>query len=101
MSILHVKEGTGEQGSGETLAYAITTTPWEAAPTAGTIKIYDLTAGRTDVTSTICAGGASQSSNTVTFTLTAMTVGHTYRVVCPFTVGSNVWTAVREWTCPV
>lgn len=101
MSDLYIKEGTQEIGSGETLAYSVTTTPWATSPTAGTIKIYDRTTGYTDVTSTLCSGGASESGNTVTFTLTGATAKHTFQLICPFTSGSNTWTIVGDWYCPV
>lgn len=87
------KESPVHQGADEILAYSITTTPWVAAPTSPTAKIFSYVDDTyTDVTATNMSGSASVSGDVITTpTVTGLTAGTMYRVEVKFAVSGNTF----------
>jgi len=100
MSILEVSSGLLYQGKDERLAYSITTTNWEAAPTSPTVVAYDEN-GWVDVTTTVFpTNSPSASGDVITLSLLRdLTAGHTYRIEVKFTVSSNIWECFFRVKC--
>ena len=92
-SILEIKEGTQRMSADETIVYSITTTAVASTPTVGTVTVYDESDNDTDVTSTVMPSGShSDSGDVITLKpLTALTIGHSYRVEVQFTAGSSTY----------
>jgi hypothetical protein len=90
-----VTEGTQLQGTRESIAYKITTTPWGSDPSGVTVKAFDVTKGdRTDVSSTKLVGSPSVDEDVITLpALSGLTVGNLYRLEVNFVSGGNTWEA--------
>ena len=88
-----IAEGIVSQGVDEEIVYTLTTTPWGSSPATVSIKVYDVTLGYTDVTSTVMpTGSITASGDVLTFPkLKALTARHLYRIEPKFTAGGNVW----------
>ena len=101
-TILEVVQGELEQSSNESHPYQITTTPWASSPTVGTVTVYDLTTGDTDVTSTVMpAGSHTDSGDVITLKpFTALTAGHKYRIEVQFASASSTWDLEIIVKCP-
>lgn len=101
-SIRRVREGQQTQGSGEEIAYALTTTPWGSNPNSVSVTVYDVTAARgdenwTDVTSTTTSGTASTVGDVITTPLiVGLTPGHLYRIEIAFRTGAQRFVAWLE-----
>ena len=87
-SIREVVEGIQTQGENETLAWALTTTPYASTPTDVAITVKDETAGGGAVA--LCSGTATVG-DVITATIGGLTKDHIYRVEYKFTVGANVY----------
>lgn len=92
------KEGQQVQGVDEQIAYSITTTPWGTSPTSLAVVVKDVTAGGTDVTTTVMpTGSASAVGDVITLPiLKLLTAGSLYRVEVKFTCGGNVFECYFE-----
>ena len=88
-----VNEGTQVQGESESLRYAITTTPWGTTPTNVAVVAKDVTAGDTDVSSTVLSGSTTIAGDVITLkALGNLTKNHLYRVEVQFTTAyGNTW----------
>lgn len=88
-------ESPAIQGADESIAYAITTTPWGSTPTSVTMVVYDITEADSpiDVTSTVVTGSTSVSGDVITTKrIRLLTLGQKYRVEVLFTdSNSNIW----------
>lgn len=87
------KIGDRRQGVDESISWQCDVGEWTTTPTGPTVKVYDESNGKADVTATVMpAGSASVSSDIIICPpLTALTEGHVYRVEVKFTgPGSNV-----------
>lgn len=97
MTIREAIESPVVQGSGETIAYTITTTPWGSTPTDVSMALYDVSDpySEVDVSSTKLSGSTSVASDVITCkAVTGLVDGHTYRAEVQFTdADSNVWEA--------
>ena len=88
-----VLEGPLKQGVDEIIAYAITTTPWGAAPTVVVVGVDDRTTGAAvDAAATVMPTNApTVLGDVITLSpLKLLTAAHTYRVEVRFTVNGNV-----------
>ena len=88
-------ESPAIQGADESIAYAITTTPWGSTPTNLAMVVYDITEADApvDVTSTVVEGTITASGDVITTKrIRLLTLGHKYRVEVLFTdANSNIW----------
>lgn len=95
MSIREIKGGEIVQGVDESIAYALTTTPWGSSPTVESVKAYDTTDGAyTDVSSTVLTGSAGVLGDVITCPLLhGLTLGHNYRLEVAFRILGNTFEA--------
>jgi hypothetical protein len=90
-----IKESPLVQGVDESIAYALTTTPWGSSPSSPVVTIKD-EAGA-DVTATHTTGSASAGGDIVTTPVIHSLVNAiNYRLEIRFTIGSNVFEAFTE-----
>ena len=102
MGTRQVIEGRQYQGVDEAIAYAVTTTPWGSEPTSVSVKAYDLSTNKADVSSTVLSGTPSVAGDVITLPLlTALVDGHRYRVEVKWVSSGNTfecWFEVQaEW----
>jgi hypothetical protein len=94
MTIRQVRESPITQGADESVAYALTTTPWGSSPGTVSAKIYSIdnaTGEFTDVTTTNMTGSASAAGDVITLpVISGLTAGTRYRVEVKFTCAGNV-----------
>jgi len=92
-TIREIIESPLVQGADESIAYVLTTTPWGSSPTSVAVKVYDVLASDTDVTSTIIPSGTpSVNGDDITLpALKSMTAGKRYRVEIKFTCSGNTF----------
>ncbi len=92
-SIFEIEEGKQRLTTDETIVFSITTTNWVSSPTVGTVTVYDESDADTDVTSAVMPSGShGDSGDVVTLKpLTALTIGHSYRIEVQFSVGSSTY----------
>ncbi len=92
-AIFEIDEGKQRMTTDETIVFSITTTNWISSPTVGTVTVYDENDNDADVTSTVMPSGShSDSGDVITLKpLTALTIGHSYRVEVQFTAGSSTY----------
>ena len=101
-SIRRAQQGQLVQGSGEEIAYALTTTPWGSNPNTVVVTVYDVTAARgdenwTDVTSATTSGSGNTVGDVITTPLIkSLTRGHLYRVEIAFRTGAQRFVAWLE-----
>ena len=89
-SEVYVKEGPITQGTNESVAYNLTTTPVGSSPSSITLAVYDESNGDADVTDDVTTGSASVSGDVITWPyIHSLTAGKAYRAVLIFTVGGN------------
>lgn len=95
-----VQEGKQAQGSGESLIYTLTTTPWGSAPTGVAVDVYDVTtpSTREDVTDDVLTGTSSVAGDIITLpALHSLEDGHRYEVRIAFTDDEgNTWEAIAD-----
>lgn len=84
------------QGKNETVVYSLTSTPWGSSPGSITNTIEDITTGlAVDTSSTNLTGATSVNGDAITTkAVTALVVGHTYRMRVRFTCGSSTFEAL-------
>lgn len=91
-----VVEGRLRQGSGEKIAYQLTTTPWGGTPTSPALAVDDLTTGET-VTSSVVSGSTTAAGDIITTgRIQTLTAGHLYRAEVTFISGGNTFVAYFE-----
>jgi len=92
-------EGEQYQGKDETITYTLTVSP---APTSIVgVYVFDRTALDTDIKAThMPSGSASFTGNVITLPpLTALVMGHRYRVEVRYSDGVNVLEPYINFTC--
>ena len=88
MNIREVAEGPQTQGANEKITYTVTTTNWVSSPASVAMYVDD--SDGTDVTSTVCTGSTSVSTNTITLkAISGLAAGERYKVRVQFTAGSG------------
>ncbi len=100
-TVIEVAEGTRYQTSDEVRAYTITTTNLVSDPTRPTVVVYD-ELDNSNVTTTVMPNADTNSATGDVITLksiTALTIGHTYRVEVKFVVGNNTYERLFIITC--
>lgn len=95
-----VKEKEIFQGVDESVAYAITTTPWGSSPSSPVVAVYDVSdRGRMDVTASVTTGSVSITGDVITLPLIhGLTAGKIYRVEVKFVIGSSTleaWFSIK------
>jgi hypothetical protein len=85
-----VIEGFQYQGVDESIAYAITSTPWASSPSISTVVVKRLSDG-SDVSATVMPAGSNTVSGDVMTLkpLTALTAEEKYKVEVKFTAEGN------------
>lgn len=88
-----IKESPMPQGVDEEISYQLTTTPWGSTPSSISVTVYNITSGKTDVTSTVMpTNSPSPSGDVITLSkLKLLDAGNTYRVEIRFTCSGNVF----------
>lgn len=81
-----------QQRPDERVAYQVTLDATYASPGGAVCKLFDVTNGETDVTSTKLSGSASIAGQVFTSPLViALVAGSTYRLEFQFTSGGNTF----------
>ena len=93
MDVLDVREGVKTQRQDETLAYAITTTPWGTSPGSVTCELWDITTTlEVDVSSTKLTSSTSVTGDVITTKkVTDLVKDHRYRLDVSFVANGNTW----------
>lgn len=98
-SVRRVQQHPDPQGINEARRYTVDTTPWGGSPASPVITVLDVTdspAG-TDVTATVCSGGASVAGNVITTpTIGSLTLNHIYHVFIRWSSGGETLEAWAE-----
>ena len=93
-----IAEGRQVQGTGETIVYTLTTTPWGTSPGSTSAKIYEVDGDTyTDKTSTSMTGSTSVTNDVITLpSIHTLSAGTLYRVEVLFTCSGNIFEAYAE-----
>ena len=93
-----ITEDRQTQGTGETVVYTLTTTPWGSSPGSESAKIFSVVGDTyTDVTSTNMTGSASAAGDVITLPAVHSLADNTlYRVEVTFTCSGNTFVAYAE-----
>jgi len=84
-----IKESPIFQGEDESIAYALTTTPWGSSPSSPTLTVKN--AASVDITSTVAPGTATVSGDIITCpAISGLKKSNRYRLEIKFTISGNV-----------
>lgn len=87
------RESPFSQGVDEEIIYSLTTTAWGSSPTSVSVKVFDATTAKVDVTATVMpVNTPSVLGDVITLSpLKALTVGRSYRIEIKFSAGGNIF----------